>query len=112
MIQVLFELGGTRVGVEIEGESVIFFDYQSLLKSPLEGLKLSYEGTIKEFPDLKDNPEWRSIATQRFKDHVKSLENEDKRCEYVISELKKIGYKPLYKHKKGFRIEKIKDGTI
>lgn len=108
MIQILFEKVGQRVGVEVRGENVVFFDYQSMLKSPIDGMKLSYEGVLLEHPDLENNPNWRAIAITRFKEHVRNLETEDKRCQYIVDELKKIGYKPLFKQKEGFRIEKLK----
>lgn len=108
MIQVLFEFGGQKKGIEVEGDRVVFFDFQTLLKSEIDGLQLSYEGVIKEHPDLKENPEWRRIAIERFKNHIKSFKTEEERVDYLIEDLRKWGYIPLYKQKKGFRSEKIK----
>lgn len=108
MIQVVFEFGGSHVGVEVNGETVSFYDFTVLQHATIDGLKLNYEGVIKEHPDLKDNPEWRKIAIQRFKDYIKNLPSENARVDYLINDLKKWGYKPLYKQKMGFRPEKIK----
>ena len=71
------------------------------------GLKLNYSGTIKEFPDLKDNLDWRKIAIERFKKRIREMNNEEEISQYIINDLKKYGYIPKLKQKKGFRIQRI-----
>lgn len=72
----------------------------------LEGLKLSYQGVLKEFPDLKDNDDWKQIALQRLKEKIKNYNTEMERIKYIKEELTKFGYEPLYYQKKGWRVEK------
>lgn len=107
MIQLLFEKASQRVGIEIKGENVVFFDFSSMLKARMEGLKLNYEGVIKEHPDLKDNPEWQKITIDRLKEHIKKMNGEWERADYVIKELKKWQWKPLFMQREGFRPVKI-----
>lgn len=74
----------------------------------LEGLKISYQGVLREFPDLKDNDNWKHIALQRLKEKVKSFQTEMEKINYIKDELVKFGYTPLYFQKKGWRSEKFK----
>ena len=76
--------------------------------APLKSLNINKAGTIIEFPDLADNPEWKNIALERFNMKIKTYESEDKAMQYVIEDLKKFGYRPIMKQKAGFRPEKIK----
>ena len=69
---------------------------------------MNYKGTIKEFPDLKNNDNWKKIARERFKEKIKSFNSEEDIADYLINDLKKVGYVPLLKQKKGFRMEVIK----
>ena len=75
---------------------------------PIDSLKLDYGGVVKEFPDLKDNKEWRLEAIARFKDKIRDLDNEEEVYKYVLEDLKKFGYVPLKRQKAGFRAEVIK----
>jgi len=68
-------------------------------------LRFDKAGVIKEFPDLKDNEEWRFEAIKRFKEKIKSLNNESEVSDYIINELKGCGYKPKFKQRAGFRRE-------
>lgn len=108
MIHIMFEFLNEKTLIEVNGEKV-YFSHESFgnVKTEIDNLKLSKSGVIKEFPDLKDNEEWKEIAIKRFKDKIKQLNNEDERTNYIIEDLKKYGYKPLYKQKKGFRIQRI-----
>ena len=108
MITAIFELGTNRFDVTVDGENIIFLEESSGMAAPIEGLRLDYNGTILEFPDLKDDEDWRKKAIERFKEKIKSLPTESKRIDYVIDDLKKWGYIPLYKIRKGFRPTKIK----
>ena len=104
MIHIMFDFIGEKVLVEVNGDKV-YFSHQEYgnVKSEIDGLTLNKDGVIKEFPDLKNNDDWRKIAIQRFKDKIKQFKNEDMRSEYIINDLKKYGYKPLFLQKQGFR---------
>lgn len=106
-IQAHFQFGSERIVIRIIGENVLFVDLQNNIMSPIEGLKLNRQGVIKEHPDLKDNPEWKQIAIQRFVDKIKALPSETKRMEWMIKEMKNMGYKPLFQQRAGFRPKKI-----
>lgn len=108
MIDIFFEFMNEFILVRIEGSNVQFANttYNNNLAT-IDGLKLNQQGVIKEFPDLKDNVEWRRIAITRFKDKIKTLETEEKISDYIITDLRKYGYIPKYKQRKGFRIIKI-----
>lgn len=105
--QAIFQIGGHRTIVRVIGTNVLFMDMQSLMMSPLEGLKLSKEGIIKEHPDLKDNPDYKQIAIQRFTDKIKELPTERERMDWLILELKKMGYVPFSRQVLGHRSRKI-----
>lgn len=109
MIDILFSFGAEHILVRIEGNVVTFGNTQYGAKmATIDGLKISQEGCIKEFPDLKDNPEWKSISIQRFKDHISNLRGETERAEYIMNDLKKWGYVPRKIFKQGFRPEVIR----
>ena len=109
MIGALFEFNGEIIEVRINGLSIYFRNTSTNgMFAPLESLQLSREGTIKEWPDLKDNSEWRTVAIQRFKDKMKQINDEDKQMNFIIEDLKKFGYIPRIKQRAGFRAEKIK----
>lgn len=107
-IQSVFQLGSERIAIRIIGDNVLFIDFQTNMMSPIEGLQLSKEGTIKEYPDLKDDKEWKNKAIQRFVDKIKSLPSETERNKWLIEEMKKMNYTPLYSQRNGFRPQKIK----
>lgn len=103
-----FQLGAERVIVRIIGENVLFIDPQNNMMAPLEGLSLNKQGVEKEHPDLVGDPEWKQKAIQRFVDKIKSLPSETARTDWIIDELKQMGYTPLFKQRDGFRPQKIK----
>lgn len=108
MIEIIFYFGTEIVIARIDGHSVMLgSSSHGAMLAPIDGLKLNRDGVIKEFPDLKDNPEWNAVAIERFKKHLYSLKSEDKIADYVISDLRKFGYQPKYKQKAGFRPEII-----
>ena len=107
-IQCVFQQGSNRMAIRIIGSNVLFIDLSSNMLSPIEGLKLSRQGVIKEYPDLKDNPQWKQIAIERFVKKIKELPSEEKRSEWLIEEMKEMGYTPLYKQRNGWRPQKIK----
>ena len=104
MIDLIFYLGTQIVFVRVRGATIMFASsLQGKVWSPIDGLKLSYEGVLKEFPELKDNGDWKAIAIQKFKDKISGLKDEDEVADYVITDLKKHGYIAKYKQKMGFR---------
>lgn len=104
MIELIFELGNEVVLVLITGTRVTFGSTTFGAKmSDISGLKLSYEGVCREFPDLELADDWKEQAIERFKAHLKELKNEEERCNYIIDELEKQGYKAIKKRREGFR---------
>ena len=77
MIELMFKLAGDYILVRIMGNNVLFANtaYGAQMAS-IDGLKISKEGAVKEFPDLKDNEQWKEIAIKRFKDKIKTLERD------------------------------------
>lgn len=107
-IQATFQLGTERMILRLIGDNVLFIDPQTNMMSPIEGLNLNKQGVIKEHPDLKDDSEWKQKAIQRFVDKIKSFDTETKRMDWLIEEMKQMGYTPLFMQKDGFRAKKIK----
>lgn len=108
MIGVIFQLGNEMAEVRIIQNDLCFrTSTWGAQFVPIEALKIDYNGTIREFPDLKDNEEWKQIAIQRMKDKIKSLKTEQQKANYIIEDLKKFGYIPLYLQKEGFRPIKL-----
>lgn len=106
MIDLIFELAGSFVLVRIEGSKVSFANSTfGAYLATIDGLKLNKAGVIKEFPDLKDNKEWRAIAITRFKDKVAAMKTEDEVAAYILEDLKGHNYIPRFKQKSGFRKE-------
>lgn len=103
MIGIIFEFGGDTVEVRIDNSSCFFRTSQLQRFATIDGLKLDKVGVIKEFPDLKDNEDWRKIAIERFKNKMKKMNTEKERVEYVIKDLISFGYKPLYLQREGHR---------
>lgn len=109
MIDVIFQLADTYILVRVDGVRVTFANTMfGAQMADITGLKLSQAGVVKEFPDLKDNPEWKTIACQRFKDKIASMRSDDERAIYLIEDLKAHGYIPKFKQKSGFRKEVLK----
>ena len=108
MIEILFRFASEKILVKIDGTTVKFASISFGAKeTTIEGLQLDYSGAIKEFPDLKDKKEWREITIERFKEKIKSLKTENERVEYIIEDLRKHGYIPKLKQRKGHRPERI-----
>lgn len=108
MIELTFKQANEIVLVRISGKNVQFgtTTFGAAL-ADISGLRLDYIGTVREFPDLKDDLDWRKKAIQRFKDHISSLSDEEHIAEYIIFELKTKGYTPMLKQKAGFRAVRI-----
>lgn len=108
MIEILFRFASENILVKIEGERVTFANTAfGAQESTIEGLQLDYSGAIKEFPDLKDKDNWKEITIERFKEKIKSLKTEEERAEYIIEDLRKHGYIPELKQRKGHRPKRI-----
>jgi len=108
MIDLIFHQASEVILVRIKGNSVAFGSTMFGAKmADISGLKLDFTGTIREFPDLKEDLEWREKAIIRFKEHIAKLENEDKISDYIIYELRNCGYTPKLKQVAGMRPVKI-----
>jgi len=108
MIGIVFEFATEHIEVRINGTEVLFRTGQFMGFTTIDGLRLNRAGVIKEFPDLKDNSEWRKEAVKRFKENMEQMITEKDRAEYIIEDLRKFGYRPLYLQRSGFRPIKLK----
>jgi len=108
MIGIIFQFASETIEVRIIGKQCLFRtgSFGGAFAS-LENLKLSRIGAIKEFPDLKDKENWKEEVIKRFNKKLADMKTEKERAEYVIEDLKKYGYVPLYLQEKGFRIKKL-----
>ena len=108
MIDILFQFVNEIIQVRVDGDNCLFRTGQyGGAFVPIDGLRLDKSGVIKEHPDLKDKEDWKEQSIKRFKEHIKKMENETQKANYIIKELKKCGYKPLYIQKQGFRPKKL-----
>lgn len=108
MIGLIFQFASELIEIRIDKTNIYFRTAGTNgAFATIDNLKLSYLGVCKEYPDLTGKPDWREQAVSRFKDKIKELETEEMRGSYIITDLKKYGYKPLYKQKSGFRPQKI-----
>ena len=109
MINLHFQRANEVILIVINGNNVLFGStiFGAAL-ADISGLKLDFHGTIREFPDLKEDLQWREKAIERFKKHIKALNDEDKISDYIICELRNKGYIPKLKQKQGFRPVRIK----
>lgn len=108
MIGLIFQFASEHIEVNIKGNSVLFRTSQFMQFASIDGIRLNKAGVIKEFPDLKENKDWQDIARERFKDKIKKMKTEKEIADYIVKDLRKFGYTPLFKQKQGFRPEKIK----
>ena len=108
MIKGLFELGGQQIDVIISGGELMFLDTSTRQITTIKGLSIKKSGVLKVFPDLVDNDNWKEIAIERLKDHIRKIESEDDKIYYIKKELEKYGYKGLYYQKGGWRPQKFK----
>jgi len=104
MIQLIFEYGVEKVIIIVTGKDVRFGNIKyGNITTTIDGLRLDYNGVIREFPDLELNKNWRQDAIARFKKKIQGFENEQQIADYLIEDLKKFGYKLKGTQKKGFR---------
>ncbi len=108
MIELIFRRGSEIIFIRIDGHNVTFSNsLYGATYAPIDNMKLDYDGVIKEHPDLKDKENWNEEAIRRFKDKIKSFETETEISDYVIKELKSVGYEPRFKQRQGHRKEAI-----
>ena len=109
MIGIIFQFVNQIIEVRVDKNNILFRtgDFGGAFV-PIDGLKLDKNGVIKEHPDLKDKDNWREESIKRFKGHIEKMETEIQKANYIISELKKVGYKPMYLQRAGFRMVKLK----
>lgn len=105
MIGLIFTFGGDVLDVRIINHQILFRTSGSPY-AETDGLKLDKVGVIKEFPELKDNEDWKKIAIQKFKDKIKTMSDEKAIRDYVIEDLNKHGYKLIAEQKAGFRMKR------
>ena len=109
MIGLIFQLGPEIVEVRVDNNNILFRNNATNgMFATIDNIKLNKLGVIKEHPDLKDNEDWQNIARERFKEKINNMKTEMERADYIIEDLKKFGYKPLYRQRKGFRVERLK----
>lgn len=109
MISTIFQRGSETIEVRINQNNCLFRTQgTSGGFFPIEGIRLEKAGCIKEHPDLKNNKDWKNETIKRFKQKLKDYETEKQRMKYIISDLTKHGYKPLYYQQQGHRLVKIK----
>jgi hypothetical protein len=110
MIGVIFKFGNELVQVRLDGDNCFFSstNYGGAFV-PLDPryIRFSKVGVIKEFPDLKDRTDWSEEALKRFKDKLKSMNTEEEKVKYIIEDLKKFGYVPMYSQRQGHRTKKL-----
>lgn len=102
-----FQFGSDIIEAVFDGNSLMFMDVSTGMITTPEGLRISKDGVMKEFPDLEKNEDWKKEAIKRLKDHIKTFPTLDKKLDYVKDELIKYGYTPLFKQKAGFRPKKF-----
>ena len=108
MIGIIFQFGNKNIEVVVDGEKCLFRAGEFGGLVPIDNLKLSYQGVCREFPDLEVRKDWREEAIKRFKEKMKAFKTEEERVDYVVNDLKKFGYIPLYAQKNGFRVKRFK----
>lgn len=111
MIGVIFMFASDMVEVRIDGNHVLFRSGMNPMWATIDGLQISYDGVCKEFPDLKEQINWKAQAIERFKDKIASFETDKEKVGYIIEDLKKYGYIPKYIQKGGHRTKRIHNGN-
>ena len=101
-----FKYANEVVDVIVTGNNLMFLDSSGTITT-VDGLKISKDGVLKEFPDLKDDEEWKKKGLQRLKEHIKSFDTETKTMKYIKEELIKFGYEALYYTRAGFRSKRF-----
>jgi len=106
-MELTFALGGEIVIVKIDGKNILFSDAYSNFQifSPFEKLRLTEDGMLKEFPDLKNlsYEDMREETIKRFKERINKMETEGQVKDYVIKEMENMSYKLQTIRREGFR---------
>lgn len=108
MIKATFKLGGNSQEVIIRRNELLFFDVSSGMMTSVEGLRISKSGSVKEFPDLENDDEWKKKTIDRLKNKMNEFKTEMEKVKYIKEELEKQGYQSLFYQKGGFRPQKFK----
>jgi hypothetical protein len=107
-INTTLRLASEVIHIIVDGNNLMILDSNNTLTT-LDGIKFSHSGVLKEFPDLKDNEDWRKIALERLKNHIRSFKTDMEKTIYIKDELVKFGgYEPLFYQQAGFRPQKFK----
>jgi hypothetical protein len=101
-----FQFGSDIIECIIDGNNIMFMDVSTGMITTPEGLRIDRSGVYREFPDLKDDEQWKKKAIERLKEHIKTFDTNDKKLNYVKDELVKFGYVPLFRQRCGFRTDK------
>ena len=107
-VGVLLEYAAEPVEVRVDGVNILFRTLNTMGWVTIDNMKLDKAGCIREFPDLKENDEWKAETINRFKLKIKEHKTEMERAKYIMEDLKKHGYIPRFIQRKGFRPEAIK----
>ena len=108
MIGLIFQFASESIEVRIDKTNILFrTTVTNGAFATIENLKLDYNGVCREHPDLELVKDWREQAIKRFKEKINTMKNETEIKEYIIKDLTKFGYKPLYMQRQGFRPEKL-----
>lgn len=107
MIGCIFQFGTDVVEVRVKDSNIFFRNSNSPMFADIDGLKLDKSGVIKEHPDLIDKEDWMKQARDRFKQKIKEMKTEKEQIKYIMEDLQKYNYIPMYIQKQGFRPVKI-----
>ena len=108
MIGVIFQFASESIEVRIDNKNVLFRTTNTNgAWATIDNIKLNYVGVCREHPDLELAKDWREQAIKRFKDKINKMETENEIKEYIIKDLTKFGYKPLWSQRQGFRPERL-----
>jgi hypothetical protein len=111
-MELTFQLGNEMILVRILNRNITFATAQTNFQHfvPIDCLRLSKDGILKEHPDLKNlsDGKIRQEGLKRFKEHINNLGGEEKIKDYVVEELRKSGYVLKIIKKEGFRPIKVK----
>jgi len=107
MIDLIFEYATELVIVRIQGKSITFATSALGLNyfAPIESIKLSVKGILKEYPELAGKPEGeiRMEGIRKLKEKLNNFEGENEIKKYVIEELERQGYILKSIKRQGFR---------
>lgn len=107
MLSILFKLGTQLIEVKVIPPEVYFAEVKGHkgVFVPIDRLKLSRNGIIKEFPDLAsyDEEDMKREAIKRFKAKIAKMDKIEEIGKYIINELRPYGYIPTVWQKNGFR---------